>query len=121
MEAETQTQLDARPPRPILITLCCLVGFAGLPVAAYFVIANRQAIIAFNGWSFIFALTIFGAIGLAGLIGYWLMRRWGLYLYATMTALSLLYAIASGSFSLTGSLSSIVITAIGCVYFTRMK
>ncbi len=103
MEPETATR--ARPPRPILITLCCLVGFSGLPVTAYFVIRNWEAILAFNGWSFILAVIIFGSIGLAGLIGYWQMRRWGLYLYATMTALSLLYATASGSFSLAGSLS----------------
>lgn len=38
-----------------------------------------------------------------------------------MTVLSLLYSVASGSFNLSGSLSSIVITAVGCVYFTRME
>jgi hypothetical protein len=119
MEPEIAT--PARAPRPILITLCCLVGFAGVPMTAYVVIRNREAIVAFSGWSFIVALTIFGSMGFAGLIGYWLMRRWGLYLYATMTALSLLYAVVSGSFNLAGSLSSIAITAIGYAYFSRME
>jgi len=120
MEPESAPSVAA-PTRPILITLCCLVGFAGLPVTAYYVIPNREAIIAFNGWSFIIALVLSGVLGLAGLIGYWMMRRWGVYLYAAMTTLSILYAIASGSFGLSTSLSSIVITAIGCYYFARMR
>ncbi len=118
---ETESATIAPPARPILITLACLVGFAGLPIAAYFVIVNREAIIAFNGWSFIATMIVFGAMGVTGLIGYWLMRRWGLYLYASMTALSLLYALADGSFSLSSSLSSIAITAIGCAYYARMR
>ena len=84
-------------------------------------IVNHEAIIAFNGWWFIVALVVFGAMGVAGLVGYWLMRRWGLYLYASMTALSLVYALASGSFSLSSSLSSLAITAIGCAYYARMR
>ncbi|HTW86530.1 MAG TPA: hypothetical protein VMD75_00865 [Candidatus Binataceae bacterium] len=119
MEAEIAP--PARAPRPILITLCCLIGFAGVPLAAYLVFANHEAILAFNGWSFIIALTIFGSMGLAGLIGYWQMRRWGVFLYAAMTVLSLLYARESGAFNLPGSISSIAITAIGCAYFGRMK
>ncbi|HUY17871.1 MAG TPA: hypothetical protein VMV15_01480 [Candidatus Binataceae bacterium] len=118
---EPESALPVRPARPILITLACLVGFAGLPAAAYVMMLNWQGLVAFRGWSFIVALIIFGAIGFAGLIGYWLMRRWGLYLYASMTVLSLGYALASGTFSLVGSLGSIVITAIGCAYFTRME
>ncbi len=118
---ETESATIVPPARPILITICCLIGFAGVPVTAYFVIVNREAIIAFNGWWFIFALTVFAAIGVTGLVGYWRMRRWGLYLYASMTALSLLYALASGSFSLSSSLSSIAITAIGGAYYARMR
>jgi hypothetical protein len=117
---EPESAQPARPARPILITLACLVGFTGLPATAYVMMLNWHGIVAFRGWSFVVALTILGAIGFAGLIGYWLMRRWGLYLYASMTALSLGYALASGTFSLVGSLSSIAITAIGCAYFTRM-
>jgi uncharacterized membrane protein (DUF2068 family) len=120
MEAENAIP-TAEPSRPILVTLACLVGFAGVPMTAYFVIRNGEAIIAFNGWSFIVALICFGALGLAGLVGYWMMRRWGLYLYAAMTALSLGYALVSGSFTFSGSFSSIVITAIGCLYFARMR
>ena len=120
MESESGPATIA-PARPILITLSCLVGFAGVPVTAYYVILNHEAIIAFRGWSFIVTLILFAALGLAGLVGYWMMRRWGLYLYAAMTVLSILYAVANGSFGISTSLSSIVITAIGCAYFTRMR
>ena len=118
---DPQTATPAPPARPLLVTLACLVGFAGVPMTAYIVIVNRAALVAYNGWPFIWALIVFGAMGVAGLVGYWTMRRWGLYLYAAMTALSLLYALNSGSFSLSSSLSSLAITAIGCAYYARMK
>lgn len=124
MEAEIAT--PAYAPRPILITLCCLIGFAGVPLAAYVVIANREAILAFSGWSFVIMLIVSGVARLAGLIGYWLMRRWGVYLYTTITALSIVYAVERGSLNLAGLLnpswlSSIAVAAIGCAYFSRMK
>lgn len=74
---EPETPISARASRPILVTLACLFGFAGLPVTAYVMFLRWHGIVVVYGWSFIVVLAIFGALGLAGLIGYWLMRRWG--------------------------------------------
>ena len=119
MEA-LQTPAERRQ-RPIPITLACLFGFAGLPVAAYLLIVNRAAVLAYNGPSFFIAAAFFGSLGLAGLAGYWMMRRWGVYAYSAMTVLTILYAAISGSFSLSSSLSSVAIAAIGWAYFTQMQ
>jgi hypothetical protein len=60
-------------------------------------------------------------LGLIGFIGYWRMRRWGVYFYSAMFIVSiLLRLIFSEPISLLSALIPLGIIGVGFIYFNRM-
>jgi len=96
--------------RPILITILCILGFLGVgfPLISdgpfksivrdvifqqggpSYVPTTRELIIQQYS-SFIPILIFTTLLGLIGLVGYWKMRKWGVYVYTAMAILSIGY------------------------------
>lgn len=109
--------------RPAIITIICILGFFGAlmmlltllnPSARTQMIQEEGAIII----PFLMSIFIFWV---AGLIGYWKMKRWGVTLYCIMTVISIgggfLLDLKTGLFSY---IMPIIVIVVGLVYFKRM-
>jgi hypothetical protein len=109
--------------RPAAVTIICILGFLGALMMLLTLLnpSARTQTIQETGLIIIpFLMSIF-ILWVAGLIGYWNMKRWGLYLYSVMAIISM-----GGGFLLnlkTGLLSyimPIIVIGIGLIYFRRM-
>src|SRR3989344_6652426 len=108
--------------RPKIITSVCLLGFVGYglgliglvgfliftgafstPTAVYQLLSSYG--------SFVIILT--SLLTLVGLIGYWKMRKWGVYIYAVMLAIYVVYMLVVGGFNIFGFVLPVFIFIIG--------
>lgn len=109
--------------RPAIITIMCILGFFGALMTLLTLLnpSARTRMIQETGVIIIpFLMSIF-IFWVAGLIGYWKMKRWGVTLYCIMAIISI-----GGGFLLnlkTGLISylmPIIVIGIGLYYFKRM-
>jgi hypothetical protein len=111
--------------RPIIISIICIC-------AAFFVVVTAIALVFSSGArSYVFANMLMAPsnyvgllsafINLIALIGYWKMRKWGVYLYAVGIVVSVLFGLIDKSFSFGSLILSIVVVGIGLLYFKRMS
>lgn len=116
--------IDAKGHRPLAITIVCILGFLGLAVVLLGLMNSsirERAINEFGILPMIFSVII-GLAGAGGLIGCWLMRKWGVYLYTAAQVISLLLNFfTQGSRALTGSIFSVVVIVILFAYLKRMR
>ena len=109
--------------RPVIITIICILGFLGALMMLLTLLnpSARTQMIQETGVIIIpFLMSIF-IFWVAGLIGYWKMKRWGLYLYTVMAIISIgggfLLNLKTGLFSY---IMPIIVIGIGLIYFDRM-
>ncbi len=120
MENES-TALNATGRRPVVITVFCILGMGimllSLLAAPQMVKLLKESI---GPWYVpIWIASV--VITIVSLIGYWLMRRWGVYLYtATFIAGTVFGLIFGIPFSVPGLLVPFVVIALGFSYFRRM-
>jgi hypothetical protein len=95
--------------RPAIITIICILGFLGA-LMMLLTLLNPSA-----------RTQMIQETGVIGLVGYWKMKRWGLYLYTVMAIISIgggfLLNLKTGLFSY---LVPIIVIGIGLIYFERM-
>lgn len=109
--------------RPIIITIFCILGFLGsapMLLGLLLPAARAQLITQYGSIMIPISASTF-ILGLSGIIGYWKMRKWGIYIYSVMAIIS----IGSGILlnMQTGIISYImpvVIIVIGIIYYKRM-
>jgi hypothetical protein len=109
--------------RPVIITIICILGFLGAVMMLLTLLnpSARTQMIQEEGVIIIpFLMSIF-ILWVAGMIGYWKMKRWGVYLYFVMAVISIgggfLFNLQTGTFSY---LMPIIVIGIGLIYFKRM-
>ena len=110
--------------RPLLITIVCIFGFIGFAMmfVALLIPSIRNLLIQRHGMIFIFLFALTFIFGIAGLIGYWKMNRWGIYLYSLMAIISFSSGfLVNVQTRLIDNLLPFVIIGIGLAYFKRMK
>lgn len=110
--------------RPIIITIFCILGFIFIPITLLGLIlpASRDLIIQQYGFSFVLITAFTALLGLAGFIGLWMMRRWGLYAYISQAILGIGYGLLIGiPFSSSSVVGPIVIAIIYFLYFKKMS
>ena len=66
-------------------------------------------------------LTASAAVGAACAVGFWLMRRWAVYLYAAALCLTQIVLLAMGSWNIVALLIPLVVVMIGFLYLPRME
>lgn len=111
-----------RQRRPLPITILCVVAmiFAalGILIAPRMYAQMRESP---DAWYFPIWLTSLAAT-VVSFVGYWRMRRWGVYLYGAAT---ILYTAIGFYFDMPMTVSDIVvpllITGLGIVYLKRMS
>ena len=109
--------------RPAIITIICILGFLGAIMMLLTLLsasARTQMIQEEGAIIMPFLMSIF-IFWVAGMIGYWKMKRWGVYLYCVMAVISIgggfLFDLQTGTFSY---LMPIIVIGVGLIYFKRM-
>ena len=108
--------------RPAAVTVAAV--FAGLcfvGVLAYAVVLVPRLSEAYGGWYVLFWFGSVLALG-AVAVGYWLMRRWGLYIYAASFIAGIVIGlIGDVPFTLAGVLVPLAVIAVGATYWRQMQ
>lgn len=107
--------------RPLPLTALCLVGWLGIAVAAWR-IAIHWPVIRTLPPAHVVGAPVALAVSAVSLVGYWLMRRWGLGLILLGTLIRVALGLAGTlPVRLVDLLWPGVIVSFGLVYFRRLR
>ncbi|MHC1781443.1 MAG: hypothetical protein AB9891_01550 [Anaerolineaceae bacterium] len=87
------TEVVEKPKRPTSITVICIIGFIGALISIPLLFSSFASQIG-SWYPPYLALSI--VIGLASMIGMWLMKKWGAYLYTGMAVVNQVILLLTG-------------------------
>src|SRR5215475_9370731 len=104
--------------RPVPITIICVLSAIGLLVAIPLIFSDVAR--AIGGWypPFLAIATIIGAICT---VGFWLMKKWSVYLYTAMFVVNQAVMILMGVWTIQGLLLPAIVVVIAFAYLPRMR
>jgi hypothetical protein len=115
---EQPESLPASPSkRPIAIAAICVLSGMGVLFTIPLIFSAAAA--SFGAWYPPF-LAVSSAVGAACTVGFWLMRRWAVYLYAGL-CLSQIVLLAMGSWNIVALLIPLAVVIIGFIYLPCME
>ena len=108
--------------RPLAITVICIIGFLGFGLSLFTMPALYGTLTAtYGAWYGPFWVASL-ALTLVSLIGYWLMKKWGVFLYiGTFIAGTAVGVLQGIPFTPLGLVVPLLISALGLVYLRRMR
>ena len=116
---EQPESLPASPSRrPIAMTAICVLSGMGILFTIPLIFSEAAASI--GAWYPPF-LAASAAVGAACTVGFWLMRRWAVYLYTGVLCLTQIVLLAMGSWNIVALLIPLVVVIIGFIYLPRME
>jgi hypothetical protein len=104
--------------RPIPIMVLCI--FLVLGLAASVPMIFSEAAQSIGAW-YPPALALSVIVGGVCTVGFWLMRRWALYIYIALGVIVQIVLLTMGIWSLRSLILPAIVIAIGIVYFPRMR
>ena len=110
--------------RPLVITILCIIAFVGtLFVGIGFAIPSTlQTLERLYGPVFVIISLLMLPIGFVGLIGIWMMRKWGVYTYTVACILNTSYDLISGHpTTIFSYILPIIFIVTGFAYLKRMQ
>ncbi len=117
MKPQMSDHAFSQPRRPPVVTILCILGFIGavLVVPSALSAAAREV----GPWypSYLFFV---GLSGLVCNIGFWKMRKWGLYLYLAVTAFNQVVMLNTGNWQPMTLIAPAIVIGIIAYYFNRM-
>jgi hypothetical protein len=107
--------------RPLPLTLFCMLGWLAIAFAVGRIVSQWEAFSALPPVQ-VFGAPVALAVAAVALVGYWLMRRWGLWL-ALIAVLARVVAGLVGTLPLQPAdlIWPGVIVVLGLVYFRRLR
>ena len=116
---EQPESLPASPSRrPIAMTAISVVSGLGILFTIPLIFSEAAASI--GAWYPPF-LAASAAVGAACTVGFWLMRRWAVYLYTGVLCLSQIVLLAMGAWNIVALLIPLAVVMIGFMYLPHMK
>jgi hypothetical protein len=119
MSQAPQAQVAMDPhQRPIAITIICILGFVGavLTIPLFFMDVMRTLPLWYPA-----LLGVGALIGLACMIGLWMMRKWAVYTYTAFAAINQVILIATGLWNPIALIVPAIIIVVMFVYLSRMR
>lgn len=111
-----------RHHRPLLITILCIVVIS-VTVISFPLMLYRASIMAERlgvGYAISLSLSIHAMV--ISMVGYWKMRRWGVYLYLAAFVLGTIWGLVQGlPFTIASVVVPLGVIALGFSYLRRMK
>lgn len=105
-------------PRPVAITVICILGFIGAALSIPLVFSGAASNIA--SWYPAF-LGLSAVVGLICMIGLWKMKKWGVFLYTAMVVVVQVVLFAAHLWTPFSLLFPAIIIAIGFAYLSKMS
>jgi hypothetical protein len=116
---EQPESLPASPSRrPVAMTAISVVSGLGILFTIPLIFSEAAASI--GAWYPPF-LAASAAVGAACTVGFWLMRRWAVYLYTGVLCLSQIVLLAMGAWNIVALLIPLAVVMIGFIYLPRME
>ena len=116
---EQPESLPASPSRrPIAMTAISVVSGLGILFTIPLIFSEAAASI--GAWYPPF-LAASAAVGAACTVGFWLMRRWAVYLYTGVLCLSQIVLLAMGAWNIVALLIPLAVVIIGFIYLPHME
>ena len=116
---EQPESLPASPSRrPIAMTAICVLSGMGILFTILLIFSEAAASI--GAWYPPF-LAASAAVGAACTVGFWLMRRWAVYLYTGVLCLSQIVLLAMGAWNIVALLIPLAVVMIGFIYLPHME
>ena len=105
-------------PRPVAITVICILGFIGAALAIPLIFSSGAS--AIGAWYPPY-LALSSVIGLVCMIGLWQMRKWAVYLYTAFCVLNQVVLMAMGVWTIFALVIPAIVIAIGFAYISKMR
>jgi hypothetical protein len=104
--------------RPIAITIICIIGFIGaaLTLPAFFM----EVMHSLPPW-YPYLPGVSAVIGLACMIGLWMMRKWAVYTYTAFAAINQVILIATNLWNPLALVLPAIVIAVMFIYLSRMR
>ena len=103
--------------RPKLITIVCIFGFVIMSPFLFMLYINLENFYLIGIRWIIPFIILFGFVGL---VGYWKMRKWGVYVYTAMAIISISYMLVRGSPDIYIHIFSLLIVGAGFANLKKM-
>ena len=112
------------PVRPMRFTIWCILGVLNALYTAWWLFTPAgagatAAASSLTGDAFLGGMVVATALGLVGIAGYWLMRRWGVYVYSAAAVLMTL-AVVGGAAPLVVAIRMAVVAGFGWFFIRNM-
>jgi hypothetical protein len=108
----------AQPGRPVPITILCVVCAIGAVFAIPIIFSGVARSI--GAW-YPPCLALAAVVGAVCTVGFWLMRRWALYLYTAMFVINQIVLLTMGVWTIMSVILPAIAMGIGFAYFSRMR
>lgn len=107
--------------RPVVLTIFCILGFLGLAFGFISIFLVPDVVSQLTSRSSLYLpITIILSLSMiVSLVGYWKMRKWGVYLYSVATGINIVYGLSINT-PIYNSLFPVIITILGWIYLKRM-
>jgi hypothetical protein len=107
-----ETNLD----RPPLVTLICALGMIGAMATVYVLFSAGPD----DGINRLY-LAFTALVGFTSLVGFWYMKRWGLYLYFAMLLLNqAMMVLVFKNWTPASLMAPVLVVLVGIRYYDRM-
>jgi hypothetical protein len=108
--------------RPTGIIIICIIGFFAFGLGEFSVpMLYGKLTSTYGAWSGLFWLTSL-ALTIAILIGYWLMNKWGIYVYVGAFVVGTIVGVLEElPFTVLGVVVPVLVSAFGLVYLRKIE
>lgn len=114
----SMTNSSAGHKRPVAITVICVIGVIGALFTVPLIFSDAASSI--GSWYPPF-LAAASAIGLACMVGLWMMRKWAVYAYTALAVAGQAILLATGLFSPIGLILPAIVVVVMFMYISRMR
>ena len=104
--------------RPIAITIICVLGFIGAALAVPLIFSATARSI--GAWYPPY-LALCSVIGLACMVGLWLMKKWAVFLYTGMTAVNQVVLLAMGVWNPLALALPLIVAVVAFMNLSKMS
>ena len=111
----------AAPRRPIAITIICVIGLIGALITLPLLFSDAVARVARSAPWYPVLLAASAVTGLACMIGLWQMRRWAVYVYTAMFAVTQIVFVVSRLWTPTSLIAPAIVIVIMFIYLPKMR
>jgi hypothetical protein len=103
--------------RPIAITVICILGFLGVALSIPLIVSDIAGMV--GPWYPPY-LALGVVVGLACMVGLWMMKKWAVIAYTMMIVINQVVMLAMGVWNVMAIIIPGIVIAIGFSYFSRM-